>query len=154
MADVEQAPADVRQRLAETLCQWLAEQVFGLQQLHTDPHPGNLAWTETGALVVYDFGSVLRLEPRLLAGYVQIFEALRGPSSEALEAGFQMLGGRQPGSTPPWAVPAHSSDAAPVAATRCAVGFPRCGAPSAVVRAVPLLMSALGSLQPEPPARC
>ena len=80
---------------AESLCQWLAEQAFGLQRLHTDPHPGNLAWTERGELVVYDFGSVLRLEPRLLAGYVQIFE-LRGTSSEALEAGFQMLGGRQP----------------------------------------------------------
>ena len=74
MAEVEQAPADVRQRLAESLCQWLAEQAFGLQRLHTDPHPGNLAWTERGELVVYDFGSVLRLEPRLLAGYVQIFE--------------------------------------------------------------------------------
>ncbi len=101
MAEVEQAPAEVRQRLAETLCQWLAEQAFGLQRLHTDPHPGNLAWTESGELVVYDFGSVLCLEPRLLAGYVQIFEALRGTSSEALEAGFQMLGGRQPGSMPP-----------------------------------------------------
>lgn len=86
----------MHQRLAETLCEWLAEQAFGLQRLHTDPHPGNLAWTESGELVIYDFGSVLRLEPCLLAGYVQIFEALRGTSSEALESGFQAIGGRQP----------------------------------------------------------
>ncbi|HAF92207.1 MAG TPA: ABC transporter, partial [Pseudomonas sp.] len=66
-----------------------------------DPHPGNLAWREAGELLVYDFGSVLCVEPRLLEGYVRIFEALRGPSSEALEAGFQLLGGRQPGSAPP-----------------------------------------------------
>jgi len=52
-ADVEQAPAELRQRLAETLCRWLAEQAFGLRRLHTDPHPGNLAWREAGELLVY-----------------------------------------------------------------------------------------------------
>ena len=149
MADVEQAPADVRQRLAETLCQWLAEQVFGLQRLHTDPHPGNLAWTETGALVVYDFGSVLRLEPRLLAGYVQIFEALRGPSSEALEAGFQMLGGRQPGSTPPHGLYRRIHLMLhPLLQPGAQWDFRGAALHQQLSELFPLLMSALGSLQP------
>lgn len=101
MAEVERAPEALRQRLAETLCDWLLEQAFGLGLLHADPHPGNFAWTEEGALVVYDFGSVVSLPPVRLAAYVQAFEALRGTDPSALEPAFQALGGRQPGSRPP-----------------------------------------------------
>jgi len=149
MAEVEQAPADVRQRLAESLCQWLAEQAFGLQRLHTDPHPGNLAWTERDELVVYDFGSVLRLEPRLLAGYVQIFEALRGTSSEALEAGFQMLGGRQPGSMPPHGLYRRIHLMLhPLLQPGAQWDFREAALHQQLSELFPLLMSALGSLQP------
>ncbi len=149
MAEVEQAPAEVRQRLAETLCGWLAEQAFGLQLLHTDPHPGNLAWTETGELVVYDFGSVLRLEPRLLAGYVQIFEALRGISSEALEPGFQALGGRQPGSTPPHGLYRRIHLMLhPLLQPGAQWDFREAALHQRLSELFPLMMSALGSLQP------
>ncbi len=149
MAEVEQASAEVRQRLAETLCEWLAEQAFGLQRLHTDPHPGNLAWTEAGELVVYDFGSVLRLEPRLLAGYVQIFEALRGISSEALEPGFQALGGRQPGSTPPHGLyrSIHLM-LHPLLQPGAQWDFREAALHQRLSELFPLMMSALGSLQP------
>lgn len=101
MAEVERAPEALRQCLAETLCDWLLEQAFGLGLLHADPHPGNFAWTESGALVVYDFGSVVALPAERLAAYVQAFEALRGSDPAALEPAFQALGGRQPGSRPP-----------------------------------------------------
>ncbi|OHC16354.1 MAG: ABC transporter, partial [Pseudomonadales bacterium RIFCSPHIGHO2_01_FULL_64_12] len=149
MAEVEQAPAEVRQRLAETLCEWLAEQAFGLQRLHTDPHPGNLAWTESGELVVYDFGSVLRLEPRLLAGYVQIFEALRGTSSEALEPGFQALGGRQPGSTPPHGLYRRIHLMLhPLLQPGAQWDFREAALHQRLSELFPLMMSALGSLQP------
>lgn len=149
MAEVEQASAEVRQRLAEQLCQWLAEQAFGLARLHTDPHPGNLAWTEAGELVVYDFGSVLRLEPRLLAGYVRIFEALRGPSSEALEAGFQMLGGRQPGSMPPHGLYRRIHLMLhPLLQPGAQWDFRGAALHQQLSELFPLLMSALGSLQP------
>ncbi|MFT5782642.1 MAG: putative unusual protein kinase regulating ubiquinone biosynthesis (AarF/ABC1/UbiB family) [Pseudomonas sp.] len=102
MAEVEHASEAVRQQLALTLCQWLLEQSFGLGLLHADPHPGNLAWTEEGHLVVYDFGCVLEVEPQLLNAYLQLFEALRGPNSAALEPAFQALGGRRLGSNPPF----------------------------------------------------
>jgi predicted unusual protein kinase regulating ubiquinone biosynthesis (AarF/ABC1/UbiB family) len=149
MAEVEQAPAEVRQRLAETLCEWLAEQAFGLQRLHTDPHPGNLAWTESGELVVYDFGSVLRLEPRLLAGYVQIFEALRGTSSEALEPGFQALGGRQPGSAPPHGLYRRIHLMLhPLLQPGAQWDFREAALHQRLSELFPLMMSALGSLQP------
>jgi predicted unusual protein kinase regulating ubiquinone biosynthesis (AarF/ABC1/UbiB family) len=149
MAEVEQAPIEIRQRLAETLCKWLVEQAFGLGRLHADPHPGNLAWTDAGELVVYDFGSVLRLDPRLLAGYVQIFEALRGTASEGLEQGFQALGGRQPGSAPPHGLyrriylMLH-----PLLKPGAQWDFREAALHQQLSELFPLMMSALGSLQP------
>ncbi len=149
MAEVGQAPAEVRQRLAEMLCLWLVEQAFGLGRLHADPHPGNLAWTDAGELVVYDFGSVLKLEPRLLAGYVQIFDALRGPSAEALEQGFQALGGRQPGSAPPHGLYQRIHQLLhPLLQPGVMWDFRAAALHQRVAELVPLLLSALGSLQP------
>lgn len=149
MNDVELAPAEVRQRLAESLCEWLAEQAFGLGLLHADPHPGNLAWTEEGALVVYDFGSVVPLRPQLLAAYVQVFDALRGPSSEALEPAFQALGGRQPGSAPPLGLYKRIHQLLhPLLQPGAQWDFRGVSLHQQLVELFPLLMSALGSLQP------
>ncbi len=76
MDEVGRAPTAVHERLALRLCDWLCEQVFGLGLLHADPHPGNLAWTDSGELVVYDFGAVYPVEPALLDAYVHLFAAL------------------------------------------------------------------------------
>lgn len=149
MSDVEQAPVEVRQRLAESLCDWLAEQAFGLGLLHADPHPGNLAWTGSGELVIYDFGSVVPLEPPLLRAYVQMFDALRGPSSEALEAAFQALGGRQPGSAPPLGLYRRIHQLLhPLLQPGAQWDFRGASLHQQLVELFPLLMSALGSLQP------
>ena len=149
MAEVDQAPAAVRQRLAETLCAWLAEQAFGMGLLHADPHPGNLAWTETGQLIVYDFGSVVPLPPRLLKAYVQMFDALRGPSSEALEAAFQALGGRQPDSAPPHGLYRRIHQLLhPLLQPGAQWDFRGSSLHQQLVELFPLAMSALGSLQP------
>jgi len=149
MNEVERAPAEVRQRLTETLCDWLAKQAFGLGLLHADPHPGNLAWTDAGELVIYDFGSVVPLPARLLQAYVQIFDALRGPSSEALEAGFQALGGRQPGSAPPHGLYRRIHLLLhPLLQPGAQWDFRGASLHQQLIELSPLLMSALGSLQP------
>ncbi|MCH2341005.1 ABC1 kinase family protein [Pseudomonas sp. NPDC047963] len=149
MNEVDQAALEVRQQLAEALCDWLAEQAFGLGLLHADPHPGNLAWTETGELVVYDFGSVVPLPERLLRAYVLIFDALRGPSSEALEAGFQALGGRQPGSSPPHSLYRRIHLLLhPLLQPGAQWDFRGASLHQQLIELSPLLMSALGSLQP------
>lgn len=149
MDEVGEASAEVRQRLANTLCHWLFEQAFGLRLLHADPHPGNLAWTETGELVVYDFGSVLALQPPLLIAYVQLFEALHGEDSKALEAAFQALGGRQPDSQPPYDlyqrihVLMH-----PLLQPGVSWDFRASALHEQLLELLPLVVSALGSLQP------
>jgi predicted unusual protein kinase regulating ubiquinone biosynthesis (AarF/ABC1/UbiB family) len=101
-ADVAQASAEVRERLAHTLVRWLSAQAFELGLLHADPHPGNFAYTACGELVVYDFGCVRALPGPLLAAYVQTFKALQARDGEQLEQGFQALGTRQPKSTIPY----------------------------------------------------
>jgi predicted unusual protein kinase regulating ubiquinone biosynthesis (AarF/ABC1/UbiB family) len=100
-AEVAQASAEVRQRLALTLVRWLGAQAFDLGLLHADPHPGNFAYTAAGELVVYDFGSVQALSPALRDAYVQTFRALQARDSELLENAFQAMGTRQPSSAVP-----------------------------------------------------
>lgn len=149
MGEVDQAPLEVRQRLAETLCAWLAEQAFGMGLLHADPHPGNLAWSETGGLVVYDFGSVVPLPPRLLDAYMKMFAALRGPSAVALEPAFQALGGRQPDSAPPHGLYRRIHQLLhPLLQPGAQWDFRGASLHQQLVELFPLAMSALGSLQP------
>ncbi len=126
-----------------------AEQALGMGVLHADPHPGNFAWRETGELVVYDFGSVVALPAPLLRAYVQLFDALRGPSSEALEAGFQALGGRQPGSAPPHGLYRRIHLLLhPLLQPGAQWDFRGASLHQQLVELFPLVMSALGSLQP------
>lgn len=151
MAEVGRAPAAVRERLALSLCDWLGEQVFGLGLLHADPHPGNLAWTDTGELVVYDFGAVYPLEPGLLDAYVQLFAALRGPRSDALEPAFQALGGRQADSPAPHALYARIHGLLhPLLQPGALWDFQRAALHQQLMELLPPLMTALGSLQPAP----
>lgn len=102
MSGVGQASPEVRQRLADTLIDWLLAQAFELQLLHADPHAGNFAYTPDGELVVYDFGCIQPLSPELLQVYINTCRALQQGSVECLERAFQGLGSRQPQSAPPW----------------------------------------------------
>ena len=151
MAEVGRASAAVRERLALSLCDWLGEQVFGLGLLHADPHPGNLAWTDAGELVVYDFGAVYPLEPALLDAYVQLFAALRGPHSDALEPAFQTLGGRQADSPAPHALYARIHRLLhPLLQPGAYWDFQGTVMHQQLMELLPPLMAALGSLQPAP----
>ena len=54
-------PADLRNAIALTLCQWIAHGMFAARAVHADPHPGNFAFRESGDVVVYDMGCVKRV---------------------------------------------------------------------------------------------
>lgn len=151
MDEVDRAPRAVHERLALRLCDWLCEQVFGLGLLHADPHPGNLAWTDSGELVVYDFGAVYPVEPALLDAYVQLFAALRGPRSDALEPAFQALGGRQTDSPAPHALYERIHKLLhPLLQPGAHWDFRAAAMHQQLMELLPPLMAALGSLQPAP----
>jgi predicted unusual protein kinase regulating ubiquinone biosynthesis (AarF/ABC1/UbiB family) len=150
-AEVGQAPDALRQRLAQTLAEWLVAQAFILGQLHADPHPGNFAYTAEGQLVVYDFGCIQRVEASLLAAYVQTFRALQSGRAEDLERGFQSLGTRQPQSAPPWTLYRNlTALLGPLVQPGMLWDFAATPVHDQVQRLIPDALSALGSLQPAP----
>lgn len=47
---------NVKTKMAHTLFNMSASQIFFLRKIHCDPHAGNFAFREDGKVVVYDFG--------------------------------------------------------------------------------------------------
>ena len=150
-AEVGQASAAVRERLALTLVRWLSAQAFELGLLHADPHPGNFAYTATGELVVYDFGCVQALSPALLGAYVQTCQALQARDGEQLERAFQALGTRQPQSTTPYGLYRQLHGLlGPLLQPGKRWDFAATPLHQQVQALLPDVLGALGSLQPAP----
>ncbi|WP_332820768.1 ABC1 kinase family protein [Pseudomonas sp.] len=150
-AEVGQASAAVRERLALTLVRWLSAQAFELGLLHADPHPGNFAYTATGELVVYDFGCVQALSPALLGAYVQTYQALQARDGEQLERAFQALGTRQPQSTTPYGLYRQLHGLlGPLLQPGKRWDFDATPLHQQVQALLPDVLGALGSLQPAP----
>ncbi|MDO9624659.1 MAG: AarF/ABC1/UbiB kinase family protein [Pseudomonas sp.] len=150
-AEVGQASAEVRERLALTLVRWLSAQAFELGLLHADPHPGNFAYTPAGELVVYDFGCVRALSPALLGAYVQTYQALQARDGELLEQAFQALGTRQPRSTTPYGLYRQLHGLlGPLLQPGVHWDFAATPLHEQVQRLLPDVLGALGSLQPAP----
>src|SRR3990167_8601166 len=150
-AEVGQASAAVRERLALTLVRWLSAQAFELGLLHADPHPGNFAYTATGELVVYDFGCVQTLSPALLGAYVQTCQALQARDGEQLERAFQALGTRQPQSTTPYGLYRQLHGLlGPLLQPGKRWDFAATPLHQQVQALLPDVLGALGSLQPAP----
>jgi predicted unusual protein kinase regulating ubiquinone biosynthesis (AarF/ABC1/UbiB family) len=53
-------PQSLRDRIGHTLVEALTRQVFEFRLLHADPNLANFAFTESGQIIVYDFGCVKR----------------------------------------------------------------------------------------------
>lgn len=51
-------PAEMRNTLGTTLCQWIAHGMFEAHAVHADPHAGNFAFRDDGRVVIYDMGCV------------------------------------------------------------------------------------------------
>lgn len=150
-AEVSQACAEVRERLALTLVRWLSAQVFELGLLHADPHPGNFAYTAEGELVVYDFGCVQELSAELLAAYTQTYQALQARDGEQLESAFQALGTRQPQSTTPYGLYRQLHGLlGPLLQPGAHWDFAATPLHEQIQRLLPDVLGALGSLQPSP----
>ena len=53
-------PQSLRDRIGQALIEALTRQVFEYRLLHADPNLANFAFTESGQIIVYDFGCVKR----------------------------------------------------------------------------------------------
>lgn len=86
-------PADVRNRIGETLCRWITRKMFLAHAVHADPHPGNFAFRADGQVVVYDFGCVKRVPPAVAARVRDLLNAAVRHDWAALHAELVALGG-------------------------------------------------------------
>jgi predicted unusual protein kinase regulating ubiquinone biosynthesis (AarF/ABC1/UbiB family) len=66
----KQLPQATINQLGDNLFRFIARQVFEFDGFHSDPHPGNFAYTEDGKLIVYDFGSVTPVTPEQKRAFV------------------------------------------------------------------------------------
>lgn len=76
----------VRNLIGQRLFQAIGRQMFGLRQVHCDPHPGNLAFRPDGTLVMYDFGAIKRLPEEDLKALRTLMHAAYASDFPAVDA--------------------------------------------------------------------
>ncbi len=70
--------------LGHRLFHAIGAQIYGLNAVHCDPHPGNFAFRPDGAIVIYDFGCIKQIKP-------EIAEAFRKTTRAALRGDYTAL---------------------------------------------------------------
>jgi hypothetical protein len=92
----------MRNEIGERLFHVLCEQMYHLQALHCDSHPGNFAFRPDGSLVIYDFGCVKRLDPILVGEMKRLVKAALANDYATVEVCLRDLGVRtHVGEVPP-----------------------------------------------------
>jgi len=64
---------NLRDKLGERLTRLFFFQLFRVQALHADPHPGNYLLNDDGAIGLVDFGCVKHLKPEVVRCYAQFW---------------------------------------------------------------------------------
>jgi predicted unusual protein kinase regulating ubiquinone biosynthesis (AarF/ABC1/UbiB family) len=93
-------PRDVRDQIADNLFDIVAEQAFDLQVIHADPNPANFAFRPDGSIVLYDFGCVKTLDPKIVEAYLFLVKAGLEERYEDVEQGMIGVGARNLDGTP------------------------------------------------------
>ncbi|MFO7646876.1 ABC1 kinase family protein [Halomonas campaniensis] len=95
LRELEAGDDATRQGVAETLADWITEELFTHGELHADPHAGNFAVNERGQLVIYDLGAVIPVPEVRLRAMMQLLEATLARDPMAMDEALLRLGGRQ-----------------------------------------------------------
>lgn len=66
-----------RNVLGRRLLRAMGQEIFFLKRFHCDPHPGNFAFREDGSVIVYDYGGVKTLSPRVVEHFKILVNAAR-----------------------------------------------------------------------------
>jgi predicted unusual protein kinase regulating ubiquinone biosynthesis (AarF/ABC1/UbiB family) len=72
LADLVDAPPDVRNRFAEVLYRFVFGSLIRFAVFNGDPHPGNYLFGERGEVVFLDFGCVKRFPDPMIATWAQL----------------------------------------------------------------------------------
>lgn len=85
---------EVINELGHRLVEAIGAQIYGLNAVHCDPHPGNFAFRPDGTLVIYDYGCVKKIKPEIVAALRKSTRAAIAQDYDALEDALISLGVR------------------------------------------------------------
>ncbi len=85
-----------RDRAGRALYEFYVGSVYRYGLFNGDPHPGNLLFSEDGALVVLDHGCVREFDPKMRSALVALSRAVRADREEEIRAALGALGGAVP----------------------------------------------------------
>ncbi|OUS30689.1 ABC transporter [Gammaproteobacteria bacterium 45_16_T64] len=86
---------DMRNTLAYRLFDTMGRQIYELQRVHCDPHPGNFAFRPDGSIIIYDFGAVKEVSDKTIRIHKSLItDALEGKTN-TLEKHLVDMGVRQ-----------------------------------------------------------
>lgn len=89
-------PQEARDAIGRNLFVLSIGQMFELRAIHADPNPANYAFRKDGAVVIYDFGCVKRLDDRIIEAYARTLWAAIHEDYAGVERGMLDLGARRP----------------------------------------------------------
>ncbi|WKV94592.1 AarF/ABC1/UbiB kinase family protein [Halomonas sp. HAL1] len=92
LADADDA---TRQGIAQTLADWITQELFTYGELHADPHAGNFAADAQGRLVIYDLGAVIALPETRIKAMMQLLDATLKHDPMGMDEALMQMGGRQ-----------------------------------------------------------
>ncbi|UYG01514.1 ABC1 kinase family protein [Halomonas sp. GD1P12] len=95
LRELESMEDATRQKVAQTLADWITEELFTFGELHADPHAGNFAADAQGRLIIYDFGAVIPVPEDRLMAMMALLKATLEKDAMAMDEAMREMGGRQ-----------------------------------------------------------
>jgi len=92
LADADDA---TRQGIAQTLADWITQELFTYGELHADPHAGNFAADAQGRLVIYDLGAIIAVPEARIKAMMQLLDATLKHDPMGMDEALMQMGGRQ-----------------------------------------------------------
>lgn len=80
----DQYPQEMINELGHRLLKTIGAQIYELNAVHCDPHPGNFAFRPDGSLIIYDYGCIKKIKP-------EIAETFRRTTRAAIDGDFNAL---------------------------------------------------------------
>ncbi|MFS8151691.1 ABC1 kinase family protein [Vreelandella titanicae] len=95
LRELAEADDTTRQGIAETLADWITQELFTYGELHADPHAGNFAADAQGRLVIYDLGAVIAVPDARIKAMMQLLDATLKHDPMGMDEALMQMGGRQ-----------------------------------------------------------
>lgn len=86
--------------LGHRLFNAIGAQIFELNAVHCDPHPGNFAFRPDGSMIIYDYGCIKKIKPEIVESFRKTTNASLAGDYHALEKALVEMGVRNTENAP------------------------------------------------------